>query len=119
MDRHEADVVVEASKDGTYIVLLEVRASGREKVRATDHSVRESISGEAHSNGSHFSENKGGAVKFFTPLVHLGSPVREIGWDGGRVVIRGVFRPLSDLPQESPLSVVDGCHGGHGLLRFW
>jgi len=114
MDRHEADVVVEAGKDGTHIVLFEVGASGREKVGASYHSVRESISGEAHPDSCHFSQYKRGAVKLFSPLVHLGSPVREIGWDSWRVVIRGVFRSLSDLPQEPPLSVVDGYHGRHG-----
>jgi hypothetical protein len=51
MNSKEVQIVVEPSEGCTYIVLLEVRASGGKEVRALEHAANEDVWLQAHSNG--------------------------------------------------------------------
>ena len=51
MDRHEADIVVEASKDRTHFIFDEIGASWSKQMSAALHFLCEFILFEAHADG--------------------------------------------------------------------
>lgn len=107
MDCHEGNIVVEAGKDCTNIVLDKITACGRQQVRTTLHSLGESVTRHAHTDGSHFCDHINRVEEFVAPCVHALLPVIESLWNDLWNIVSGSNRTFTNLPKESPLVVKD------------
>ena len=119
VDSDEVEVVMEAGKGCSYIILHQIAGRRRQQMATLSHPVRECVFWQSHAHSGHLRRRCACIDHVRAPAVHALLPLREVFGDDLRQVVPDLGRPVSDGPEEAPLCIeVLGVHSqGLVLLR--